>query len=102
VTGLGFPDVAGDGVRRGPPAALAGDLPRDFFNGKVPVGVDKSYVTEDQGGRMRDQYGRRREGRDRPCDGITRYVIYMPMIEASTRYLGACRRSVRRGEVSEA
>jgi hypothetical protein len=58
-----------------------------FFNAKVPVGVDESFVSEDQGGRLRDQYGSAVLNERDPLTGVERYVTYMPMIEASTRYL---------------
>jgi hypothetical protein len=53
----------------------------------VPVGVDESFVTKDQRGELRDQYGSAVKLETDPLTGISRYVTYMPMIEASTRYL---------------
>ncbi|MEA2492802.1 MAG: hypothetical protein QOJ29_713, partial [Thermoleophilaceae bacterium] len=87
VTGLGFPmwqEMEDDEAV--PPHLL--EVTRGyFFNAKVPVDVDKSMVSEDQGGQMRDQYGSAVKIETDPLTGITRYVTYMPMIEASTRYL---------------
>jgi hypothetical protein len=60
-----------------------------FFNAKVPVGVDKRFITEDGQGRLRDQYGAAVVEETDPLTGVTRYVTYMPMVEASTRYLRA-------------
>lgn len=87
VTGLGFPmwqEMEDDEAV--PPRLL--EVSRGyFFNSKVPVGVDKSFVTRDTGGNLRDQFGSAvREEKD-PLTGGTYYVTTMPMIEASTRYL---------------
>jgi hypothetical protein len=89
VTGLGFPiwqEMEDD--ESCPPHLL--DVSRGyFFNAKVPVGVDKRYITEDGQGRLRDQYGAAVVEETDPLTGVTRYVTHMPMIEASTRYLRA-------------
>jgi hypothetical protein len=57
-----------------------------FFNSKVPVNVDKDFVTEDGKGNMRDQYGAQVVVETDEW-GQERLVTKMPMIEASTRYL---------------
>jgi hypothetical protein len=89
VTGLGFPiwqEMEDD--ESCPPHLL--DVSRGyFFNAKVPVGVDKRYITEDGQGRLRDQYGAAVVEETDPLTGVTRYVTHMPMVEASTRYLRA-------------
>jgi hypothetical protein len=86
-TGLGFPIVQAMEDDQGAPEPLLEVTRGYFFNSKVPVGVDESFVTTDQGGRLRDQYGSAVQLETDPLTGITRYVTYMPMIEASTRYL---------------
>jgi hypothetical protein len=87
VTGLGFPiwqEMEDD--EAAPPHLM--DVSRGyFFNAKVPVGVDKRFITEDGQGRLRDQFGAAVKEDFDPLTGITRYVTEMPMIEASTRYL---------------
>lgn len=87
VTGLGFPmwqEMEDD--ENAPPYLL--DVARGyFFNAKVPVGVNKEFVTTDDQGRMRDQFGAAVVAEHDPLTGVTRYVTSMPMIEASTRYL---------------
>jgi hypothetical protein len=86
-TGLGFPIVQAMEDNQGAPAHLLEATRGYFFNSKVPVGVDESFVTTDAGGRLRDQYGASVQLETDPLTGISRYVTYMPMIEASTRYL---------------
>lgn len=56
------------------------------FNALVPVAVDKDYVSE-IGGKMVDQYGNMVKIERDKWTGQDRYVSYMTMIEASTRYL---------------
>jgi hypothetical protein len=56
------------------------------FNALVPVGVDRDYVSE-IGGKMVDQYGNMVKIERDKWTGQDRYVSYMTMIEASTRYL---------------
>lgn len=86
-TGLGFPIVQAMEDDQGAPAHLL-DITRGyFFNSKVPVGVDESFVTKSGDGQMRDQYGSAVKLEQDPLTGVTRYVTYMAMIEASTRYL---------------
>lgn len=87
VTGLGFPMWQEMEDDEDAPKHLM-DVSRGyFFNAKVPVGVDKRFVTEDTNGKLRDQYGAAVVIEEDPISGIRRYVTYMPMIEASTRYL---------------
>lgn len=56
------------------------------FNALVPVAVDENYVSE-VGGKMVDQYGNMVKVERDKWTGQDRYVSYMTMIEASTRYL---------------
>jgi hypothetical protein len=86
-TGLGFPIVQAMEDHQGAPEHLLEITRGYFFNSKVPVGVDESFVTTDASGRLRDQYGAAVQLETDPLTGISRYVTYMPMIEASTRYL---------------
>jgi hypothetical protein len=86
-TGLGFPIVQAMEDDQGAPEHLLDVTRGYFFNSKVPVGVDESFVTTDQAGRLRDQYGAAVVLETDPLTGVSRYVTYMPMIEASTRYL---------------
>jgi hypothetical protein len=86
-TGLGFPIVQAMEDDQGAPQHLLDVTRGYFFNSKVPVGVDENFVTEDQAGRLRDQYGAAVVLETDPLTGISRYVTYMTMIEASTRYL---------------
>lgn len=87
VTGLGFPmwqEMEDD--EDAPPYLM--DVARGyFFNAKVPVGVNKDFVTVEADGRMRDQFGAAVVVEVDPLTGNTRYVTTMPMIEAGTRYL---------------
>jgi hypothetical protein len=87
VTGLGFPmwqEMEDD--ESAPPHLM--EVARGyFFNAKVPVGVERQNVTQDERGRMRDQFGSSVVEEIDPNTGQVRYVTYMPMIEASTRYL---------------
>jgi hypothetical protein len=86
-TGLGFPIVQAMEDDQGAPEHLLEVTRGYFFNSKVPVGVDESFVSTDQTGRLRDQYGAAVVLETDPLTGLSRYVTYMPMIEASTRYL---------------
>jgi hypothetical protein len=87
VTGLGLPII--QEMRDDPdaPRPFLEALHGYFFNAKVPIAVDKRFVSQDQGGRLTDQYGSAVKEETDPLTGITRLVAYMPMIEASTRYL---------------
>jgi len=86
-TGLGFPIVQAMEDDQGAPQTLLDVTRGYFFNASVPVSVDESFVSKDRGGQMRDQYGAQVKLETDPLTGVTRYVTYMPMIEASTRYL---------------
>lgn len=86
-TGLGFPifqEIEDDEQK---PAFVAERFRGYFFNSKVPVGVEKGLLTQDAAGNWRDQYGSAVETRQDPWTNETEYVVRMPMIEASTRYL---------------
>lgn len=87
VTGLGFPiwqEMEDDEVA---PAHLLEVSRGYFFNAKLPVDVAPQQVTKDEAGRMRDQFGNAVVEEVDPNTNEVRYVTYMPMIEASTRYL---------------
>jgi hypothetical protein len=86
-TGLGFPIVQAMEDDQGAPEHLLDVTRGYFFNAKVPVGVEAANISRDPGGRLRDQYGAAVQLERDPLTGIERYVTYMPMIEASTRYL---------------
>lgn len=86
-TGLGFPIVQAMEDDQGAPPRLLEITRGYFFNSKVPVGVDESFITEDSQGNLRDQYGSAVKLETDPLTGVERFVTYMPMIEASTRYL---------------
>lgn len=86
-TGLGFPifqEIEDDEAK---PALMDERFRGYFFNSKVPVGVEKGLLTKDQAGNWRDQYGAAVEVRQNPLTNEEEYVVRMPMIEASTRYL---------------
>lgn len=86
-TGLGFPffqEIEDD--ENAPPGLL--DVARAYkFNENVPVGIDESAVTKLSNGQFRDQFGNQVKQEYDPLTGQDRYVLYMPMVEASTRYL---------------
>lgn len=86
-TGLGFPIVQAMEDDQAAPAHLLDVTRGYFFNAKVPVAVDQRNVSKDRTGQMRDQYGSAVRLEVNPLTGAERYVTYMPMIEASTRYL---------------
>lgn len=56
------------------------------FNAMVPVNVDEEFVTQDSRGQLRDQFGAQVK-KETDENGVDRLITYMPMIEASTRYL---------------
>jgi hypothetical protein len=87
VTGLGFPMWQEMEDDEALPPHLKDVARGYFFNAKVPVQVDKDFVSEDGAGRMRDQYGSTVKVDEDPLTGIVRYITEMPMLEASTRYL---------------
>lgn len=86
ITGLGFPIWQEMQDDEAVPKHLMDVTRGYFFNAKVPVNVDKSHVTEDSQGNLRDQYGAT-VVRETDEWGQERLVTMMPMIEASTRYL---------------
>jgi hypothetical protein len=87
VTGLGFPIFQEMEDDEHAPAHLLEVARGYFFNSKVPVAVADDNVTEDHGGRLKDQYGAAVQIEEDPLTGVKRYVTYMAMIEASTRYM---------------
>jgi hypothetical protein len=87
VTGLGFPMWQEMEDDEAVPAHLKDVARGYFFNAKVPVQVDKEFVSHDKQGRMRDQYGSAVKIAEDPLSGTVRYITEMPMLEASTRYL---------------
>lgn len=86
ITGLGFPiwqEMQADEVA--PPQLMR--VSRGFkFNAKVPVAVEQGEIIEAQGRQM-DRLGNAISEEMDPMTGNTIYVTYMPMIEASTRYI---------------
>jgi len=87
VTGLGFPIFQEMEDDEAAPQHLIDVARGYFFNSKVAVGVAAENVVEDAGGRLRDQYGAAVKEEEDPLTGVKRYVTYMAMIEASTRYM---------------
>jgi hypothetical protein len=87
VTGLGFPMYQEMEDDEAAPARLLEVSRGYFFNAAVPVGVEKDFITEDNKGQMRDQYGSAVKEETDPLSGEKRLVTTMPMIEASTRYV---------------
>jgi hypothetical protein len=86
ITGLGFPmwqEMEDDEVA--PPHLLA-VAEGYMFNAKVPVGVDPSLVSETDGV-MRDHYGNMVKIEEDPITGAKRYIVMMPFIAASTRFM---------------
>lgn len=86
VTGLGNPIFQELEDDEAIPPRLKEVVRGYFFNAKVPVDVDQEFISTDDSGRMRDQFGSVVE---KEVDewGQERYVTKMAMIEASTRYL---------------
>jgi hypothetical protein len=87
VTGLGFPIWQEMEDDEAAPPLLKDRARGYFFNASVPVGIDEEMVIRDQNGQMRDQYGAQVKKVWNDLTGQDDYVVYMPMIEASTRYL---------------
>jgi hypothetical protein len=87
VTGLGFPMFQEMEDDEAAPQHLLNVSRGYFFNAQVPVGVNKDFITEDDRGNMRDQYGSAVKVEKDPLSGEERFVSTMPMIEASTRYV---------------
>jgi hypothetical protein len=86
-TGLGKPIHQGMEDDKDSPARLREVLRGYFFNAQVPVDVDPDFVMEDTSGYLRDQYGSAVKKEIDPLTNEERLVTFMPMIEASTRYL---------------
>jgi hypothetical protein len=87
VTGLGLPLFQAMEDDESAPQTLL-DVSRGYvFSAKVPIGVDKSMVSKDTSGQMRDAYGNIVEVEIDPFTRTERYIVKMSMIEASTRYL---------------
>ena len=87
VTGLGFPMFQEMEDDEAAPRHLL-DVSRGyFFNASVPVGINADFITEDDRGNKRDQYGAAVKEETDPLSGEKRFVSMMPMIEASTRYV---------------
>lgn len=87
ITGLGFPiwqEIEDDEAA---PAHLLEVARGYFFNAKAPVGVDVANIARDSAGTLKDQFGSAVREETDPLTGQTRYISFMPMIEASTRYL---------------
>ena len=87
VTGLGLPiwqEIEDDEVV---PQHLLDVSTGYFFNAKHPIHVDESMVAETAGGQLRDHLGNAVVKETDPNTNEDRYVTYMPMVEASTRYL---------------
>jgi hypothetical protein len=87
VTGLGFPMWQEMEDDEAIPANLKESARGYFFNAAVPVGVDVQMVAQDQNGQLRDQYGAQVKKVWNDLTGQDDYVVHMPMIQASTRYL---------------
>jgi hypothetical protein len=87
VTGLGFPIWQEMEDDEAAPPLLKERSRGYFFNASVPVGIEESMVIRDQNGQMRDQYGAQVKKVWNDLTGRDEYVVHMPMIEASTRYL---------------
>lgn len=86
-TGLGKPIHQGMEDDENSPARLREILRGYFFNAQVPVDVDPDFVMEDNTGHLRDQYGSAVKKEIDPLTNQERLVTFMPMLEASTRYL---------------
>jgi hypothetical protein len=86
-TGLGFPIFQEIEDDESKPPLMVERFRGYFFNSKVPVGVEKGLLTQDAAGNWRDQYGAAVEVRTNPMTNEEEYIVRMPMIEASTRYL---------------
>lgn len=86
-TGLGFPMFQEIEDDEAAPVGLL-DIVRGYkFNAHVPVGIDRQMVAQDSSGRLRDQYGSQVKKVWNPDTGQDEYIVEMPMVEASTRYL---------------
>jgi hypothetical protein len=86
ITGLGFPifqDMEDDELC---PPHLLEVTEGYFFNSKVPVGVDPTLVTEHHG-LLKDHLGNLVKRVEDELTNTVRYVVYMPFIAASTRFV---------------
>jgi hypothetical protein len=86
ITGLGLPLYQAMGDDEEAPEHLKEVSHGYVFNAKVPVAVDKNYVSK-QGQQLVDQYGHIVELVRDKWTGREDLVARMTMIEASTRYL---------------
>ena len=86
ITGLGLPLYQAMGDDEECPTHLREVSHGYTFNAKVPVAVDRNYVSE-QGKQLVDQYGHIVEVVRDKWTGQESLVARMTMIEASTRYL---------------
>jgi hypothetical protein len=86
ITGLGLPLYQAMEDDEECPSHLKEVAQGFSFNAKVPVAVDKNYVSE-QGDKLVDQYGHIVEVIRDKWTGQEMLVARMTMIEASTRYL---------------
>lgn len=86
-TGLGFPIMQEIEDDEAKPLGMEDRFRGYFFNSKVPVGLEKGMVTQDSAGNWRDQYGAAVTVRQNELTLEDEYIVWMPMIEASTRYL---------------
>jgi hypothetical protein len=86
ITGLGLPLYQAMEDDEECPTHLKEVAQGYTFNAKVPVSVDKNYVSE-QGQQLVDQYGHIVEVVRDKWTGAESLVARMTMIEASTRYL---------------
>lgn len=86
ITGLGLPLYQAMEDDEECPAHLKDVAKGYVFNAKMPVAVDKNYVSE-QGDKLVDQYGHIVEVVRDKWTGQEQLVARMTMIEASTRYL---------------
>lgn len=87
VTGLGFPIWQEMEDDEAAPDLLMQIARGYFFNAKVPVGIDENQVRREENGQLRDGYGAAVTKAHNTLTGEDDYVVSMPMIEASTRYL---------------
>jgi hypothetical protein len=86
ITGLGYPifqDMEDDELC---PPRLRDITVGYTFNSNVEVGVDRDMITENQGV-MRDHLGNMVKMIEDELTGEVRFVVYMPFIAASTRYI---------------
>lgn len=87
ITGLGLPIFQAMEDDEVAPQTLLEASRGYLFSAKVAIGVDKSLVSKDNSGNMRDAYGNIVEVETDPFTRTERYIVKMSMIEASTRYL---------------